>query len=293
MIPNAMTDAEINESSSLLASSEEDCYADIVERGTSNVVITDECYYPVHKARGWVRTYVTLAGTVDGGGIDYRMYLEGSSRFLLSAKQLNNDVFLISTNEDFPLSGMDGRERIGYCGSICRQDDRTFLVDINHCHLCDNVIGRFNCGRDNREVVARIAHSVVYHKQGNAEMRLVHVSFPYLNKAPPEIMREGRRTWCPRTLLETGPVSMPIDTTFQERIQHHPNNVKCVSKLPVWNEADESPMWSLLTSVTTPCTRLVDGFARMSLWQAQWMVVELIIVCTWKAAHASYSLRNN
>jgi len=167
------------------------------------------------------------------------MYLEGSSRFLLSAKQLNNDVFLISTNEDFPLSGMDGRERIGYCGSICRQDDRTFLVDINHCHLCDNVIGRFNCGRDNREMVARIAHSVVYHKQGNAEMRLVHVSFPYLNKAPPEIMREGRRTWCPRTLLETGPVSMPIDTTFQERIQHHPNNVKCVSKLPVWNEADE------------------------------------------------------
>ena len=269
MMLDAMTDAEINESSVLLTTSEDDCYGDIQERGVSNALITDECYYPVHKARGWVRAYVTLAGTVEGGGIDYRMYLEGSSRFLLSAKQLNNDLFLISTHEDFPLSGIDGRERIGYVGSVSRQHDRAFLVDINHCHLCDDVIGRFACGRgENREVVARIAHSVLWHKQGNAEMRLMNISFPYLNRAPPAIMREGRRTWCPRTLLETGPASMPTDTTFQERIQHHPNNVKCVNKLPVWNEVEESLMLHFQANrvlATSACNFILYEERRLAL----------------------------
>jgi hypothetical protein len=227
----------------ILSDPEDDQFIDLVEMGLSREVISDELYYPVHKARGWIRCYVTICGSAAEGGMDYRMYLEGSNRFLLSAKQLDNDVILISSDEDFPLSGIDGRARIGYGATAIRQEDSTILVTTNHCHLCDNLLGRHTCGRgENREIVARVVHSTQRHRQADAEMRIVSVQFPYISRASPEAMREGRRTWCPRTLLGTGPASMPLDTTAIERIKHHPNNVRCVNKLPVWNEAEDSLM---------------------------------------------------
>ena len=225
----------------LLATEEDDCFSDVVELGLSKEVISEECYRPVDKTQGWRRTFLTVKGNLESGGVDLRMYIDGSSRFLLSAKQLNNDEFLISNHEDFPLSGVNGRERIGFGASMCRQHDSSFLIKLNHCTLCDAKFGRFTCGRgQDREIVARIAHSVYFHKQGQAEMRTLNVWFPYLNKGNIDAMLEGRRTWCPRTLLETGPPSMALDTTFHERIPLHPNVIRCTNKLPVWNESEKA-----------------------------------------------------
>ena len=227
----------------------EDHFVDQAEMGCSNETVSDECYFPVHKARGWLRCFVEVSGSIEGGGVDYRFFLEGvTPRFLLSAKQLDMDTFLISTHEDFPKSGLEGyTSRIGYCATACRQADSSFLLAINNCRLCDQALGIFSCGRgDNREIVAKISHATHRHEDSGAEMRLNFVSFPYLNHASPTKLREGRRTWCPRTLLNTGPASMPIDTNFTDRITFHPNNIRCVNKLPVWDSVNETLMLSFL-----------------------------------------------
>ena len=105
---------------------------DEAERGVYYTVMTDECYLPAHKSRGWIRCFTYTSGT------SYRLYLESRKRFLLSAVQVDEDNFLVSTHEDFPLAK---RGESGYGASVTRQKDKSFLVTLNTCHYCDNKLG--------------------------------------------------------------------------------------------------------------------------------------------------------
>jgi hypothetical protein len=225
--------------SSMLSDKDDDYFVDIAEQGRSTESLSDECYYPIHKARGWVRCCVTISGSnVDDGGVYFRLYLEGSNRILLSAKQIDNNTFLISNN--------DVHSGVGYVASATRiRDTGSFIITTNSCRLCDNTLGHFTCGRGaDREIVAKVSHSIHKNYETDVEMRVVRAMFPYLNHnvLAPDVMKEGRRSWCPRTLLNTGPASMPLDTHFIDRIPFHPNIIKCVNKLPVWNEEADTLM---------------------------------------------------
>ena len=158
---------------------------DEAERGVSYTVMTDECYLPAHKSRGWIRCFIYTSGT------SYRLYLESRKRFLLSAVQVDEDNFLVSTHEDFPLAK---RGESGYGASVTRQKDKSFLVTLNTCHYCDNKLGKMTCGKGvyNREVVAKVKHKVRRFKVTNADMRCIMASFPYLGSVPKRINDERK-----------------------------------------------------------------------------------------------------
>ncbi len=203
---------------------------DEAERGVSYTVMTDECYLPAHKSRGWIRCFIYTSGT------SYRLYLENRKRFLLSAVQVDEDNFLISTHEDFPLAK---RGESGYGASVSRQKDKSFLVTLNTCHYCDNKLGKMTCGRGvyNREVVAKVRHKVRRFKVTNADMRCIIVSFPYLGSVPRKI--HERNIWCPRSIRNAVPF-LPIDADTIKGVEVHPNRVACINKLPDWNPEVES-----------------------------------------------------
>jgi hypothetical protein len=77
--------------------------------------MSDEVYMPCHKSRGWIRcTFNSLDNHIfqyvsswkifpSSPSPSRRVYLEGSERFLLRAKYLDN-IFYISTDEHFDIS---------------------------------------------------------------------------------------------------------------------------------------------------------------------------------------------
>ena len=198
--------------------------------GVSYTVMTDECYLPAHKSRGWIRCFIYTSGT------SYRLYLENRKRFLLSAVQVDDDNFLISAHEDFPLAK---RGESGYGASVSRQKDKSFLVTLNTCHYCDNKLGKMTCGKGvyNREVVAKVKHKVRRFKVTNADMRCIMVSFPYLGSVPRRI--NERNIWCPRSIRNAVPF-LPVDADTITGVEVHPNRVACINKLPEWNAEIES-----------------------------------------------------
>lgn len=200
------------------------------ESGNSYTVLKDECYLPAHKSRGWIRCFIYTSGT------SYRLYLETRKRFLLSAVQVDNDNFLISSHEDFPCAK---RGESGYSASVTRHKDRSFLVTLNTCHYCDNKLGRMTCGHGpyNREVVAKVKHKVRRFKLTNADMRCIMASFPYLGSVPKRISE--RNIWCPRSLRQAVP-QLPPDADTLGGVEVHPNKVNCINKLPEWNPQIES-----------------------------------------------------
>jgi len=200
-----------------------------LESGFAHELMIDECYLPAHKSRQWIRCFITLSGK------DFRLYLENRRRFLLSAVQVDNDNFLISMNEDFPLRKDPATgEYPGYSASVCRLKDKTFIVSLNYCHLCDQKLGRMDCGRgpNNREVIAKVTHSIRRFKVTNADMRCIFASFPYLGSVPRHISE--RNIWCPRAIRKVAP-ALPMDADIMKGVEVHPNKVTCVNKLPEWN----------------------------------------------------------
>lgn len=159
------------------------------------------------------------------------MYLEGSSkRFLLSAKSFDVGKYYISAYEGFP--NIDSKPKCGYVAKVERQRDSSFLVSLEYCHLCDERLGKFCCGRSRmeREVVARISHSVKRYKKVNMEFRCISVTIPTISKSG------TRKVWCPRSFRKVNP-SLPNSADVNEALSCTPKmGMKLVSKLPEWNE---------------------------------------------------------
>lgn len=102
-----------------------------------------------------------------------RLYLEGSRRFLLSAK-LFEKVFYISSHEDFPCYSKVPKRGIiatlkytilhdKFFIWIRQRKDAGFLLCSTHCRYCDYDLGRYYCcnGSTQREVLAKINHVFV------------------------------------------------------------------------------------------------------------------------------------
>jgi hypothetical protein len=167
------------------------------------------------------------------------MYLEGKKRvrFLLSAKQFGNDpTYYISSSEDFPIL-----ESPPYTGYLCRlevQRDDSFLLSLhNQCHLCDNHLGYFHCGRSpsEREVIARIYH---YHKT----FRPTNVDYRCISVMVPSISKSGKRKiWCPRAFHRANK-ELSNDTDVNTALTMYREGIafKFENQKPEWNEKAKS-----------------------------------------------------
>jgi hypothetical protein len=159
------------------------------------------------------------------------MYLEGSGkRFLLSAKSFDIGRYYISAYESFP--NIDSKPKCGYIARVEKQRDSSFLVCLDYCHLCDQKLGQFCCGRSRteREVIAKISHTVRRYKKVNMEFRSISVTIPVISKSG------TRKVWCPRSFRKVNP-ALPNSADVHEALGCTPKmGMKLVSKLPEWNE---------------------------------------------------------
>lgn len=159
------------------------------------------------------------------------MYLEGNSkRFLMSAKSFDIGKYYISTYEGFP--NIDSKPKCGYIARVERQRDSSFLVCLDYCHLCDQKLGTFCCGRSRteREVIAKVSHTVKRYKKVTMEFRCISVTIPTISKSG------TRKVWCPRSFRKVNP-SLPNSADVHESLGCTPKmGMKLVSKLPEWNE---------------------------------------------------------
>lgn len=163
------------------------------------------------------------------------MYLEGKSkRFLLSARcfedsNSNSSTYHISAYESF--ASMEIMPQSGSIARLERQPDDSFLLSLNYCNLCDLKLSRFRCGRHSheREVVARILHTVKKYRKLNMEFRSISVSIPSVS------ITGTRKVWCPRSFRMVHP-NIAVSTNVNEAIKLYPKmSLKLVSKLPEWN----------------------------------------------------------
>lgn len=157
------------------------------------------------------------------------MFLEGSKRFLLSAKKFDDNSFLISLNEDFPF--LSRRPTSGFVASLVRQSDSSYHICLRGCRLCDNRLGHYTCGRGvgQREVIAKILHYTKRFRLANTEMRCLTVNVPHVSHTG------TRAIWCPRSLRIENP-SLPMSAEVSEAIAQKPHlRTKFVSKLAEWS----------------------------------------------------------
>ena len=71
----------------------------------------------------------------------------------------------------------------------------TYMLCLNYCHYCDLELKIFTCGRglEQREVIAKIVHSVRRVSYADVDVRCILVSIPRLSSSG------KRKIWCPRT----------------------------------------------------------------------------------------------
>lgn len=161
------------------------------------------------------------------------MYLEGKKRvrFLLSAKRFEgkDSTFYISLNEDFP--GLEYLPVRGHIARMERQDDKSYLLTLNQCHLCDKMLGHFHCGRGEleREVIARISHYFKIFRPCNAEYRYFQIHLPFISKYG------KRKIWCPRAFHRSN-TQLGNEVNVNEAIKRDgKSSIVLKSKPPVWN----------------------------------------------------------
>lgn len=204
--------------------------AEMVELGLSKEVITEEIYVPCHKSRGWIHCVIVLDN--DNG---YRMYLEGSKRFLLSAKRFEHDVFLISMHEEFTFA--ESKPKKGYIAALTKikDKDRSFQISLTGCRLCDYKLGYYSCGRGfaQREVVAKITHVLKSSKTTGPHytepLKSIAVTIPTVSSA------DTRAIWCPRCLRIENP-NLPMSADVNAALAVTPGvGDKFVNKSAEWS----------------------------------------------------------
>jgi hypothetical protein len=161
------------------------------------------------------------------------MYIEGKKkvRFLLSAKQFSpGGTLYISSSEDFPF--IDSVPRKGYFARMQRQKDQSYMLFLNHCHLCDYRLGFFCCGRSEqeREVVVRISHFYQRYQAINLDYKCIKVQLPAISKSG------KRKIWCQRAFGNAFTGSSGKGTIESCIKELDANSVFCFkNELPDWN----------------------------------------------------------
>lgn len=163
-----------------------------------------------------------------------RMYIDGKKRrFLLSAKQFEQDNYYISAHEDFPM--IETKPKRGYLGKVELQRDLSYLISLNQCHLCDNKLGLFTCarGQGDREVVGRIVHSIKHIKTNGAE----EMEYRYMKVLLPVVTDAGiRKIWCPRSFRKINS-DVPNSADIADALYYCPHMcTKYVNKMPEWSK---------------------------------------------------------
>lgn len=162
------------------------------------------------------------------------MYIEGKKkvRFLLSAKHFGSgsSSYLISSSEEFP--ELDSRPKRGYVARLDKQRDQSYSLILNHCHLCDNRLGFFCCGRGphEREVVAKISHYFQRFQAINLDYKCIKVQIPSISKSG------KRKIWCPRAFRNACP-SLNNDVNVEMSIKDLDANSIFTfrNQVPEWN----------------------------------------------------------
>lgn len=163
------------------------------------------------------------------------MYLESSKRFLLSAKQFEHGVFLISMHEEFSL--IESKPKKGYVAALTKikDKDRSFQICLTNCRLCDHKLGYYNCGRGylQREVVAKITHALRPAKAIGSHftepLKSISVSIPAVSSA------DTRAIWCPRCLRIENP-NLPMSADVNAALTTTPGVAdKFVNKSAEWS----------------------------------------------------------
>ncbi len=121
--------------------------------------------------------------------------------------------------------------RRGFIARLVRQRDLSFHLCLTGCRLCDNKLGVYTCGRGpgQREVVAKISHSIRRFRTANADMASIVVTIP------PVSASGVRAVWCPRGLRVTTPV-LPMSADVSEALALSPSlGVRYVNRLADWS----------------------------------------------------------
>eukprot|EP01034_Spumella_vulgaris_P037335 gene37335-46068_t len=131
---------------------------------------------------------------------------------------------------------VDTKPKRGFIARVEQKKDLSFLVSLNHCHYCDEKLGFFTCGReaDEREVIAKVVHSVKKYHVINTDFRCLSVTIP--------VISEGgmRKVWCPRSFRKIEP-SIPPSSDVIDCLYHCPQmGTRYVNKLPEWNAKVDS-----------------------------------------------------
>jgi hypothetical protein len=153
-----------------------------------------------------------------------RMYLDGSKRFLLSAKKFGPDLFYISSDENFTAVSKIPERKF-----LARVIERkgVFYLCLNSCALCDKTLGKYTCGynSEHREILAKVSYAIRGLCVGNGEevsMRCMLVSVPLLEN-------KCRVVWCPRALATNS-------TTSYEELSYLPGiSSRLINRLPEWD----------------------------------------------------------
>lgn len=232
---------------------------DLLESGFAREYITEECLSPTTtKGDTWTNCYVKRINKHQ-----FKLYEDGTDRFLLSAKQINT-TFYISQYEDFP--ELEGEPSNYFCAVLKKHPTLPNFKLFNcGCEGCDKGYMKYSCISNNidiknnsvgcafdsfdlqtecvdRQLLADITHSIKRVKYVDADMRDLSIVLP-------AIMDDNRSrvVWCPRLNGDSTPsgtcpnsaskfVTSPTASNRKlSFVESREDRINIVSKLPEWN----------------------------------------------------------
>ncbi len=172
---------------------------DACERGEAKEVPLPALTLPVKRDIGWVRCFVVQS---EGGG--FRLYLEGSNTFLLSAKRRQAGDILISAFEDFV--HFTPHHKHGYIARLSREGaggggaagGLSCVLTSRQCSFCAPRLGLLHCNKlpisplgevqcagqalgcvEGGEILARVTHVSIHLLHRPILYYLHHCNFSY------------------------------------------------------------------------------------------------------------------
>jgi len=129
---------------------------------------------------------------------------------------------------------VDMKPKKGFVARVEQQNDSSYLICLNRCHLCDGKLGHFTCGRscEEREIVGKVSHTVrKLNNPTGIDFRCISVTLPIVSDSG------MRKIWCPRSFKISFPIEVGNYIDINEAISKYPSmGVKYVNKLPEWND---------------------------------------------------------
>lgn len=175
---------------------------EIIECGLGREIISSDCLCQINE-----KTKYYIVKDRIGEGV-FRLYENGSERFLLSAKKEKN-TFYISQYESIPKDIVDSKH---WCAIIKKDHAGNYNLYNNGCECCDDHLNKYSCGQndvEDRQCLFSLHQYDQYMKEAKITARHIKIDLPKVDS------NNNRDSWCPR---------------FQKK-----DCQKVKSKLPRWN----------------------------------------------------------